>query len=116
MSEQPFLLSELIAYVGWDREREANYRVNVVDALADLCAAVKSRPLEALRRSAVEKARHVVNQLYVGTFTEDGETLLAHAEQALHAIRDNDPAEAGHLKLMNAMLQRLRMNVLADRR
>jgi hypothetical protein len=34
----------------------------------------------------------------------------------LHAVRDNDPAEAEHLKRMNAVLQRLRMNVLADRR
>ncbi len=116
MSEQPFLLLDLMAHVGWDHVREANYRVNVVDALTDLCTAVKSRPLDAIEGSAVDRARYVVNQLYVGTFTEDAEKLLAYAEQALHAVRDHDPAEAGHLKLMNAMLQRLRMNVLADRR
>jgi hypothetical protein len=116
MSEQPFLLSELRAFVAWDHVREANYRVNVVDALTDLCTAVKSRPIQALKGSAVEKARQVVNQFFVGTFTEDAEKLLTYAEQALHAARDNDPAEAEHLKLMNAMLQRLRMNVLADRR
>ena len=115
MSEQP-LLSELMAYVAWDHVREANYRVNVVDTLTDLCSAVKSRPLDAIEEAALSRARYVVNQLYVGTFTEDAEKLLACAERALHAARDSDPAEAGHLKLMNAMLQRLRMNVLADRR
>ena len=77
---------------------------------------MKSRPLNAANGSAIAKARLVVNQLYVGTFTEDGERLLDYAERAVHALRGNDPAAADHLSRMNASLQRLRMNVLAPRR
>ena len=116
MSEQPLLLSNLRVPLVWDHEREANYRVKVVDTLTDLCASVKSRPLHAANGPAISRARNVVNQLYVGTFTEDGERLIAHAERAVHALRANDPAATEHLTRMNASLQRLRMNVLAERR
>ena len=116
MSEQSLVLPKLAPPAPWSFEREARYRVNVVDTITDLCAAVKGRPLNAANGAAVAKARHVVNQLFVGTFTEDAERILDCAERAIYAVRTNDHAVAEHLSRMNGMLQRLRLNVLADRR
>lgn len=115
MSEQPLLLSHLAFLPAWNFEREARYRVRVVDTLTDLCAAVKSRPLNAANRTAINRARQVVNELYVGTFTEDAERLLDYAERAMDAVRKNNPGAADILARMNASLPRIRLNVLADR-
>jgi hypothetical protein len=116
MTEQPLLVPKLPTLTLWDHEREARYRVKVVDTLTDLSAAVKRRPLHAAHGAAISRARNVLNQLYVGTFTEDGERLLECAERAIHAVRKNDLAAVEHFTKMNASLQRLRLNVLADRR